>query len=381
MKNPYLTDPDYEDFRTKTINFIEKEMTPFALEWENNKIFPKHLLKSFVDQGLVGLSLPREKGGHGKSFWYEVIFTESLAKSHTFGYSAVIAVHTNMTMPLLADLATQDQEERFLKPALRGEGLLAFAVTEEGAGSDIAATATTAVLQGSHYVINGHKKYIGFGSQASNLMVICKTKNSSDILSLSFIMVPAGLPGVTQKRLDTVGLNAGDLGEIIFDNVRVPQENLLGRRGLGYKYCVKAVQRERLVASAGIIALGFEVLDKTINFLANRYRFGEPLTKKQTIRHRLARHRARLESLQQFSYNVCHLYSQGQNVDSEIMMLKFTAASDVQNIIKDCIQLHGAQSLLASDWLSHIYRDSQTFGFFGGSSEILQDLLAINMKL
>lgn len=381
MKNPYLTKPEYEDFRKKTVDFIEKEMTPFSLEWEKNKIFPEHLLKKFVDQGLVGLSLPKEKGGLGKDFWHEVIFTESLAKSHTFGYSAVIAVHSNMTIPLLADLASLYQEDNFLKPALDGEGLLAFAVTEETAGSDVAATSARADLDGDNYIINGHKKYIGLGSKADNLLVFCKTNNNDNILSFSFIIVPAKTAGVTQKRLDTIGLNAGDLGEIIFDNVKVPQKNLLGRQGLGYKYCMSAVQRERLIASVGIIALGFEVLDKTIDFLSHRQRFGEALTKKQTVRHRLVRHRARLESLRQFSYNICHLYGQGQNVDSEIMMLKFTVADDIQNIIKDCVQLHGAQSLLVSDWLSHIHRDSQTFGFFGGASEILQDLLALNMKL
>lgn len=381
MKSIYLKDKKYDDFRQETLKFIEDKFEPFVASWEKNRIFPDHLTKDFFYQGLIGLSQDRSILGQGKDFWHEIIFTECLARARTFGYMAVISVHTNMSIPLLAKYANEDQKQQFLIPAMKGDNLLALAMTEPDAGSDINSITTTAKKEGDYYIINGHKKYIGVGSVANTILLVCKTSNRDDVLSQSIIIVPANTQGVVQKKLNTIGLNTGDFGEITFENVKVTASNLLGKQGFGYKYFNETVQRERIIASVGVLAVTLEVIDETINFTKNRYRFGDKVINKQVIKHRLVDHISEIETLRHFCYDVIEKYIEGYNVDKEILMAKIKSSEAAQRIIKDCLQMHGAESLIADNWIVHAYKDASTYTILGGPTEVVKDMLAKLLKI
>ena len=384
MNYALLNQPVYQAFRSKVRAFVDTHIVPEALDWENSQTFPHYLLAEFAAAGLIGLSLPLDIGGQGKDLWHEVILAEELGRAKTFGYPASVLVHTNMVLPLLASLAVGQQKEQFLTPAVRGEHYLALAITEPHSGSDVAAIQTQAVSNGFSYRVSGEKKYISNGSVANTIVTLVRSDSTTErdtSMAFDLLLMPAKLKGLTKVRLSTNGLNTGDMGHIIFDQCDVPQENLLGKTGFGFYYITKFVQRERLIGSAYGVALGQFVLTETIEFLKNRERFGSPLSRKQAIRHKVAGLHAKLFAAQQATYAVTDSYSRGDNVEADIMALKLFVGETVQEVLRECVQLHGAEGFVRSHWLSHVYRDSQTFSILGGTSEIMRDILAGMIKM
>jgi acyl-CoA dehydrogenase len=376
MEPAIFSQEPYLSFRKKMRGFVASRIKPQSLGWERKRFFATHLLKEFGKKKYLGLSLPRSVGGQGKDFWHEVILAEELARSGTLGCALSILVQTNMVAPILFQLGTRNQKNKILKPALLGNYYLALAATDPQSGSDLAAVKTEAVLENGSYILNGEKRYISNGSIAKYVLTLARVKSGKDIWSLGLFIVPADTKGVERKRLKTLGLKTGDTASIIFKNCKIPKENILGVRGKGFYYLLKGLQRERLICAVALNALASLVIDETIVFLNERNRFGEPLSKKQVIRHRIAELKAEVEASRQLAYAACAAFANNKPVDAEIVMLKIFNYETCQKVIKECAHLHGAEAFLETHWLAHIYQDSQAFTLAAGTSEVMKDLLA-----
>lgn len=376
MDYPILNQKPYLSFRKSLKEYIAKNVKPHALEWEASSILPQHLLKNLGKKGYLGLSLPKSAGGQGKDFWHEVILAEELGTCGALGWALSVLVQTNMLAPLIQNLGSKQQIDNFLKPALRGNYYLALAVTEPDSGSDLASIQCEARLEGDKFIVTGQKRYISNGSIAKYLVVSVKTQSRNDIWSIGFLIIPTNLKGVKIEKLPTAGLKTGDTASITFKNCVVPKENLLGHKGKGFYYLLKGLQRERLIGAVALNSLSLFVLNETISFLKERQRFNEPLSKKQALRHKIAELRSKVEASRQLAYSACEGYSKNLPVDQEIIMVKILCYETAQEVIRECIHLHGAEAFLDTHWLAHAYRDSQAFSLAAGTSEIMKDLLA-----
>lgn len=381
MQPAVLQKEVYTEFRQKVQDIIATHITPDVASWRQDGEFPYHLLEVFADNDLLGISQPKEVGGSSKDFWHEVVLAEELARSGATGWVLSYLAHTNMLIPLVRKLGDTTKHRSVLTSAICGKHYLALAATEPGSGSDMVNISTNAEVQDDVYVLNGGKKYITNGSVADYVVVLVKTKKEGGPWSLSLLLVNTSLDGVTQKRLETVGLKTGDTAQIQFSDVEVPRSQLLGKETHGLPYLLGGLQRERLVGAVSVVALADQVLDNTIARLKNTNRFGSSLTNKQVVRHRIAKLRSRLESARQFTYAVCDAYANQENVDQEILMLKVDVYEEVQDIISACAHLYGAESFLENTWISHVWRDAQAFTFAAGTSEVMCDLIAEHMQI
>ena len=376
MEPLIFEDEQHKTFRQNIRKFIEKEVSPNALEWEKTRYIPTDLLKKLGKKGFIGLSLPVKVGGGNKDFWHEVILAEELARSRTLGWALSILVQSNMVAPLIFQLGNKDQKEKILKSALSGEFYLALAVTDPSSGSDLASIKTTALLDGKNYILNGEKRYITNGTISDYLVVLAKTKTEKDIWGLGLFLIPGNTKGIKREKLITSGLKTSDTASIVFKDCIISKENALGDSTRGFLYLLRGLQRERLIGAVALNSLALYVWEDTLNFLQNRHRFDEPLSKKQIIRHRMIELRTNIEAARQFTYSVCDAFAQGKSIDKEILMLKMFSYENCQKVVDECIHLHGAEGFLENHWLSHVRQDSQAFSLAAGSAEIIRDLLA-----
>lgn len=376
MENFILTKEPYQSFRQALKNLIEKEVAPNALKWEKEAYFPRHLLKEFGGNGYLGLSLPLHDGGMGKDFWHEVIFVEELALCQAIGWVISILVQSNMIAPLFSLYGSLEQKEKILKPALRGEFYLAMAATEKECGSDLASIKTQAVPHQDSFFIQGTKRYITNGSVAGYIIIFAKIIGEKNNHSYGLFIIPSDTNGVKRERMNTTGLKTGDTALIYLDNCKIPKQNMIGDPQKSFSYLHVALQRERLLGAIALNALSLYAWEKTLTFLKNRKLFGESLSKKQIIRHRMAELKTSLEASKHFAYTICDAYMKGKNVDKEILMLKIMCYENCQNILKNCLHLHGGEGFLQDHWLAHLYQDSHAFTLAGGTSEVIRDLLS-----
>jgi alkylation response protein AidB-like acyl-CoA dehydrogenase len=359
MEPAILKDGKHFAFRKNIRKFVEEEIRPGATSWEQKKYFPADLLSKLASKGFLGASLPSRVGGGGKDFWHEVILAEELARSKALGWALSMLVQSNMLAPLIFQLGTAKQKEEILKPALRGDFYLALAATDPSSGSDLASISTTATLSGRKYVLNGEKRYITNGSVAGYYVVLARTGTKNNIWSLSLFLVPAGIKGLSRRRLDTAGLKTGDTASVVFKNCEIPKENVLGDSTKGFLYLLRGLHRERLIGAVALNSLALYVWEETLDFLKNRTRFNEPLVKKQVISHRLIELRTTIEAARQFTYAACDSFSKEAPVDKEILMLKIFCYENCQKVIEECIHLYGGEGFLSNNWLSHARQDSR----------------------
>ncbi len=381
MEPLIFEDKSHKTFRQTVRKFIAKEVTPHALEWEKTRSIPTNLLQKVGDNGFIGLSLPKSVGGGNKDFWYEVILAEELARSKTLGWALSILVQSNMLAPLIFQLGNNEQKEKILKPALAGKFYLALAATDPSSGSDLASITTTALPKGKNYILNGEKRYITNGSIADYIVVLARTKTQKDIWALGLFLVPSDAKGIKRDKLITSGLKTSDTASIIFKDCLISKDSLLGDSTRGFLYLLRGLQRERLIGAVALNSLALYVWEDTLNFLQNRHRFDEALSKKQVIRHRMVELRTTIEAARQFTYSVCSAFAEGKPVDKEILMLKMFSYENCQKIISECVHLHGAEGFLEDHWLSHARQDSQAFSLAAGTAEIVRDLLAGMFKM
>jgi acyl-CoA dehydrogenase len=365
---------EHEELRASIRGFLDRELAPHAQEWEDARWFPDEVFPKLAAQGLLGLKYPTELGGQGGDYLHEAVLVEELARIGSGGTAAGIGAHINIATPPIWKFGTEDQHQRYLVPAIRGEKIGALGITEPGAGSDVAAITTRAERVDGGWVVNGEKTYITNGVRADFIVTAVKTTAEGGHHGISFLIVDRS-EGVTSAKLDKLGWHASDTATIAFQDVFVPEENLLGELHEGFKQIMANFQWERLAMSLGAVGAMQLAWERTAQFARERQAFGRPLTKHQAIRHKLTDLATSAYTARCVTYDALRRFVAGEEPLKEVTMAKLMTQRACFELMDECLQIHGGAGYMKEVWVERAARDSRLGPIGGGSDEIMREIL------
>ena len=375
MMNNIYTTPEHELLRDQISRFINREVEPYAAAWEEEGCVPREVLRKMGDAGLLGLMYESEYGGGEADAMTNLVFAEALSQSTFGGFIITVLVHTDMASPHLHHAGSVAQKAKYLPGVVSGELITAVAISEPGAGSDVAGMRTTAKRDGDEWVINGTKMYITNGVHANVYFVAAKTGTGRH--DMSMFIVEKGTPGFTVGRaLKKTGWLSSDTAELIFDNVRIPPANLLGEEGKGFYSVMKNFQTERIALGAMAVGHCTRALELTLDHVRQRQAFGATLWDKQTIRHRIAMLDAKTRAARQFMYHCAWSVTQGHDIVQEVSMLKALTGELVSEVLQTCQQFHGGMGFIRETPIERLWRDARVLGIGGGATEVMLEEVA-----
>ncbi len=375
-----LTPPfsdEHEQLRQSARGFIERELTPHAQQWEEDRWFPDEVFPKLAAQGLLGLKYPESYGGQGGDYLHEAVLIEELARTGSGGTAAGIGAHINIATPPIWKFGTEDQKQRYLVPAIAGERIGALGITEPGAGSDVAAITTRAERVDGGWVVNGEKTYITNGVRAHFIVTAVKTKNTTPAArhhDISFLIVDRS-EGVTSSALHKLGWHASDTATIAFEDVFVGEENLLGELNEGFKLIMANFQWERLAMSLGAVGAMQLAWERTAEFARERSAFGRPLSGHQAIRHKLADLATSVYTCRCVTYDALRRFVAGEDPLKEVTMAKLLTQRASFELMDACLQIHGGAGYMREYWVERAARDARLGPIGGGSDEIMREIL------
>lgn len=369
---------EHQMFRQSVRKFVENEINPYVDAWEAAEEFPSHdLFKKMGNLGFLGASYPEEYGGLGLDYSYNVVLAEEMARIKCAGVPMAIAVQTDMATPALAAFGSDELKREFLAPAIRGEMVAAIAVSEPGAGSDVAAIATRADSDGDDYAINGSKIYITNGCKADWLCLLARTSPGTGFRGMSLIVVPTQTPGViVSRKLKKMGNLSSDTAELHFENVRVPKRYCIGEEGMGFILQMQQFQKERLIGSIMGAEGAEQIVRMTIRYCKERKTFGQPLIDNQWIHFHIAELLTEIECLRQLNYSCARRLIEGEDVTREVSMAKLKAGRLVRQVADTCMQFHGGMGYMEDYPMARYYRDARLISIGGGADEIMLGIIA-----
>jgi len=354
---------------------VARELAPHAEEWEETT-FPDWVFHRMGELGLLGLSMPEEYGGQGGDYYANIVLGEEMTGCDSGGLAMGVAVHTDMATPPILAFGTEDQKQRYLAPAVRGEKIACLGISEPDAGSDVAGVKTRALREGDEYVINGSKTYITNGHRADFIVLLAKTDPGAGYEGFSLFIVDMSAPGVIrEKKLEKLGMHSSDTTLMAFQDVRVPAENLLGEEGKGFYHIMWELQGERLIGAAGSVASAQRCFDRTLQYAKDRTAFGRPIGNFQVIRHKLAEMATKIEVGRQMVYMTAWRFANGEYPVREISMAKLHAARMLCEVADECIQVHGGAGYMKEYGVERIWRDARLGRIAAGTDEILLDVI------
>lgn len=369
-------------FRESLKKFIEKEIEPYFTQWEEDRIVPRELWTKLGSQGFLCPSVEEKYGGTGLDFIFDVVLSEELSK--VGGGLSGIGLHSNVVTPYITSFGTEEQKMKYLPKFVSGEWISAIAMTEPGAGSDLQKITTTAIKDGSDYIVNGTKTFITNGILSDVIIIACKTdpKAVPAHNGVSLMIIERGMEGFSRgRKLDKVGMHSQDTAELIFENVRVPAENLLGEEGKGFLYLMQKLQQERLLTAVGAITAAKDMLDLTLQYVKEREAFGKPIGKFQNTQFVLAEIATQVQIGQTFVDDLIVRHLAGQEIVTEVSMAKWWVTDMARKISTECMQLHGGYGYMEEYKIARRFRDIAVTPIFAGSNEIMKVIIAKNMGL
>jgi len=371
-----LTHEHKELYRTAK-KFIEEEINPHVQEWEEAGIFPAHeIVKKLGALGLLGITKPVEYGGLGLDYSYAVEFARALGNCHCGSVPMAIGVITDMATPALARFGSPELKKQYLEPVIRGEQVCSIAVSEAGAGSDVASIKTTARRDGDDYVINGSKMWITTGTQSDWACMLVNTGEGKVHQNKSLLIVPLDAKGVDRRtKLDKLGMRASDTAMIFLDNVRVPRRNLIGTEGMGFMYQMLQFQEERLFGAASNIDAMTNLIAETTDYARQRQAFGQSILDNQYVHFRLAELKTEVECLRALVYQACEDYVAGRDATMLASMAKLKAGRVAREVTDSCLQFWGGQGFMWETHVARAYRDSRLLSIGGGADEIMLGII------
>src|SRR5699024_5710371 len=368
MKRKFLTE-EHEMFRKALRGFLEKEAYPNYEKWEQDKKIPRSFWKKCGAQGFLCPQFDEAYGGSNADFGYAVVLSEEMEKVGTAMVG--IGLHNDIVMPYIEHHGTEEQRARWMPKAVTGEYISAIAMTEPGVGSDLAAVQTTAVKDGDDYIINGEKTFITNGGSADLIVVVCKTDTKAEPAhrGISLFVVEKGMEGFSQgKKLNKVGQHANDTTELIFEDVRVPKENLLGEEGKGFYYLMKNLQQERLMVAIVSIPSAEKMVDTTIDYVKERKAFGKPIGKFQNTQFKIAEMKTEIEIGRAFVDRLIEDHIGGKDIVTEVSMAKWWTTDLAKKVAGECLQLHGGYGYMEEYEIARRYRDVAVTSIYAGSN-------------
>ncbi|MDP3618409.1 MAG: acyl-CoA dehydrogenase family protein [Ramlibacter sp.] len=367
--------PDHELLRDQIAKFIAREVEPHAHQWEDDGCVPREVLRRMGQAGLFGLMYEEAYGGAASDAMTNLVFAEALSQSTYAGFIITVLVHTDMASPHLHHAGSNAQKDKYLRRVISGELITAVAITEPGAGSDVAGIRTSARLEGNEWVLNGTKMFITNGVHADLYFVAAKTGPGKR--DMSMFIVEKGTPGFTVGRaLKKTGWLSSDTAELVFDNVRIPQGNLLGEEGKGFYSVMKNFQTERIALAAMAVGHCQRALQLTLDHVRQREAFGAKLWDQQVIRQRLSMLDAKTRAARQFMYHCAWSATQGHDIVQEVSMLKALTGELVNEVVQACQQFHGGMGYIRETAIERLWRDARVLAIGGGATEVMLEEVA-----
>ena len=389
MPSPFRE--EHDQFRKTVRLYAEKELAPYATEWEEAEIFPNEVFKRAGELGVFSAHYPEEQGGAGGDYWFSVAKAEELVRCQSAGVSMGLLVQGDMATPVISDLGTKEQIEEFLTPAIKGEKIASLGVTEPNAGSDVAGIQTTAKKDGDDYVINGSKTYITNGCRADFVTLLAKTNPAAGAHGCSFFLVPTKTKGFSvAKKLKKIGNHASDTAELAFEDMRIPKRYLLGEENQGFMYLMQNFQTERLIACISSNAGAQLVIDDAIAFGRDRKAFGKPIIKREYWQHKFVDLTAKLEAAKALAYRATEIYNDERYVRKvpisfeTVKMISFAkifCAEIGTEIMDQCLQFHGGCGYMEEYKIGRAWRDQRLVRIGGGTTETMRYYVAKLMGL
>jgi acyl-CoA dehydrogenase len=371
---------EHEELRASLRRFVANELRPHAREWEDARWFPDEVFTKLAAHGFLGLKYPTEYGGEGGGYLHDAVFTEELARCGSGGVAAGIGAHVGIATPPVWKFGSEEQKQRFLAPAIRGEKIAALAITEPDAGSDVAGIKTHAARVDGGYLVNGSKMFITNGVRADYLVTAVKTSAEGGHHGLSFLIVERG-EGVSASKIEKLGWHASDTALISFDDVFVPAENLLGEEHQGFYLIMANFQWERLLMALGSVAAMQVVFEQTLTYAKERTAFGRPIGSHQAIRHKLAEIAVTIETGRALTYHALRLFTEGTDAMREVTMAKLATQRAAFDVMDSCLQIHGGAGYMEEYEIERAARDARLGPIGGGTDEIMKEILGKSLGL
>jgi butyryl-CoA dehydrogenase len=356
--------------------FAERELGPVAAEFNEKAEFPWPVIKKMAKLNLMGMPIPKEYGGGGVDSISYMIGVEEI--SRVCGATGVImAVHTSVGTYPIYQFGTEEQKQKFLVPLAKGEQIGAFAITEPEAGSDVAAGKTTAVKDGDEWILNGTKIFITNGGVAGSVIVMVATDPSKGHRGLTTFIVEKGTDGFTLGSLEkTMGINASDTSELVFENCRVPEENMLGKVGEGFKIAMMALDGGRIGIGAQALGIAQASLDESVKYSKEREQFGRPIAKFQAIQWMIADMATEIDAARYLIYRAAYLKDRVKKFSKEAAMAKMYASETARRASIKAIQIHGGYGYTKDYPVERFFRDAKITEIYEGTNEIHRIVIA-----
>jgi acyl-CoA dehydrogenase len=354
--------------------FVEREVAPHAVEWEEAESFPRELYAKAGAAGILGAGFPEAYGGAGGDIFHSLVTIESLLRGGSSGVAAGLGSH-GIALPPVLMLGTEAQKTRLVPPVLRGEKVAALAVTEPNTGSDVAGVRTRAERQGDEYVLNGSKLFITNGGRADFVVTLTRT-GADPHGGLTFFVVERGTPGFSASRsLKKMGWRASDTAELVFEDCRVPAENRLGAEGTGFLAVMHNFQAERLALAAFGYASAEIALEEAERYARDRRAFGRPLMGFQVTRHKLADMATKVRAAKALTYLVAAAIRRGENVVEAVSSAKNFAGDVALEVCHEAVQILGGMGYMRESVVERLYRDVRLLPIGGGTREIMNEII------
>jgi alkylation response protein AidB-like acyl-CoA dehydrogenase len=366
---------EHEAFRDMVRTFIAKEIAPHHEQWERDGMVSREVWLAAGRAGLLGIDVDEKYGGGGNpDYRYYLILNEEQARAGTHGPG--FAVHNDVNGQYLLRLATEEQRERWLPGYCSGEIITAIAMSEPGAGSDLQGIRTSAVRDGTHYVLSGQKTFISNGQLADLVIVVARTDPDGGHRGISLLVVERGMPGFERGRnLDKIGLHAQDTSELFFTDVRVPAENLLGEEGGGFIALMQNLPRERLAIGATALAGAEKAFEDTLAYCKQREAFGRPIGRFQHNRFVLAEMATELAVARAFTDRAVTEHNAARLSAEDASMVKWWNTELCNRVVDRCVQLHGGYGYMREYPVARAYLDSRVQTIYGGTTEIMKEII------
>lgn len=372
---------EHELFRNSLRKMLTKYAAPYFQKWEDERHIPREFWKKLGEDGFLCPMVSEKYGGLGLDFGYSMILAEELERIGA-GLASGIVLHSDIVTPYIEQYGTENQKKKWLPKSVTGEYISAIAMTEPGAGSDLASIQTTAIRDGDYYIMNGEKTFITNGINADYVVVVCKTDPNAKpaYRGISLIVVERDTPGFKRgKKLNKIGMHSSDTGELIFEDAKVPVENLLGEEGKGFYYLMDKLQQERLLVAIEVQIEAEEMFRITKEYVKNRKAFGKTISDFQNTQFKLAEMATEIDIGRNYVNTLVKRHIKGENIVTEVSMAKWWITEMAKRVAKECLQLHGGYGYMEEYEIARRYRDIPVAAIYAGTTEIMKTIIAKNI--
>lgn len=377
MTDQAINNEELELFRDMVLRFFEQEVHPHYEQWEKDHMVPRELWNTMGQAGLLCVDMPEKFGAAEASFEVNQMIEWEMSRLGYGGLGSGYNIHANIVAPYIFNLGTEEQRDYWLPKMVSGEAVGAIAMTEPGAGSDLAGMRTSAVRDGDEYVINGSKVFITNGIHADVVIVCAKTDPKAGSKGISLFLVDASLPGFSKgQKIEKIGQHSSDTAELFFENVRVPASALLGKEGKGFVHLMEELPRERLGCATQAVAQAQGALDLTVAYVQERKAFGQPISQFQNTRFKLAEVKTDIALSKALLDQNMAKFARGEMTVDDAAILKLSTTEMQLRAVNECLQLFGGYGYTTEYPISRFYVDARIQTIYAGTSEIMKEVIS-----